>query len=185
MYISSQVTLSRYETYAIGRQGPEMTGIHVTSDKPLVVYSGNKKTSVQYGHNGGSLDHLIEQIPPVSTWGLKFILTPVPIRITGDEYKLLASEDNTEITIRHGDTVLAHEIIATAGSYYMYHAAAGSVATVVANKAILVVQFEQTLASGESAGDPAMQIIPPVYLFTPDYTFTTPQSGALHICKSG
>ena len=174
--------MNKYDTYAIGRAGPEMTGIYVTSDQPLVVYSGNKKMAVRYGHNSGSLDHLVEQIPPVSTWGREFILTPVPTRTTGDEYKLLASEDNTAVTVREGDTVLADVTIATAGDYYLLHGAAGLVATVVADKPILVVQFEQTLSSGERNGDPSMQIIPPVYLFTPDYTFTTPESGQCSLC---
>ena len=67
--------------------------------------------------------------------------------------------------------------MANAGDFYLMHAAAGLVATVVATKPILVVQFEQSIASPQENGDPAMQIIPPVYLFTPDYTFATPQSG--------
>ena len=41
-----------------------------------------------------------------------------------------------------------------------------------------MVQFEQSIVSGSGEnGDPAMQIIPPVYQFTPDYTFATPASG--------
>ena len=57
------------------------------------------------------------------------------------------------------------------------HADAGLVATCVASKPILVVQFQQSGVTGSENGDPSMEIIPPLYQFTTDTTFATPESG--------
>ena len=154
-----------------------MTGIRVTSDKGISVFSGNMKQAVSHPVRGGSLDHLVEQMPPVSTWGEKFILTAIPTRTTGEEYKIIASEANTRVHIRLGTTTSMNEVISQPGSHLLFHGARDAYYTLVADKPVLVVQFEQTIATGEANGDPSMQIIPPVYLFTPDYTFTTPEAG--------
>ena len=71
------------------------TGTHIMSDKPVSVFSGNKKTKVG---SGGSQDHLVEHMTPVNTWGKRFGTVPIPARTTGDYFYFIASEDSTTIT---------------------------------------------------------------------------------------
>ena len=179
MCFCGQAMVNKYETYALGRNtsNGDMTGIHVTSDKGIAVFSGNMVQSVTHPVRFASRDHLVEQMPPVSTWGKSFVLTSIPTRITGEEYKIIASQANTTVIIRLGTSVKLNSVISTPGEHLLFHGARDAYYTLVADKPVLVVQFEQTKGTGETNGDPSMQIIPPVYLFTPDYTFTTPESG--------
>ena len=48
---------------------------------------------------GDSLGHLVEQIPPHTTWGCTFLLHPSPITSPYDYYRVATVHDNTEITI--------------------------------------------------------------------------------------
>ena len=43
--------------------------------------------------------HLVEQIPPHTTSGSTFFLTPLAVRETGDYYRVATIHDNTEVTI--------------------------------------------------------------------------------------
>ena len=45
--------------------GASMSGAHIQADKPLAVFSGNEASNAQ----GTSEDHMVEQIPPMNTWG--------------------------------------------------------------------------------------------------------------------
>jgi len=44
-------------------------------------------------------DHLVEQLPSVSTWGKEYIVTPTPGRTVGEYYRIIASKPNTKVIV--------------------------------------------------------------------------------------
>ena len=71
----------------------DLTGTLIRSDKPIVVLSGHP-----FAFIGDSVGHFVEQIPPHTTWGCTFLLTPPPIT-SYDYYRVATVHDNTEVTI--------------------------------------------------------------------------------------
>lgn len=79
------VTLNRFQAFQVQCEG-DLTGTRVTSSRPVGVTSGNKRTRVG---KGSSSDHLVEMIPPVNTWGRRFVTVPLKERQTGDYFRIL------------------------------------------------------------------------------------------------
>ena len=75
----------------------DLTGTHIRGTKPLVVFSGHQCAQVPTGVS--ACDHLIEQIPPHTTWGYTFLLNPLALRESGDYYRVATVYDNTNVTI--------------------------------------------------------------------------------------
>ncbi|XP_063442489.1 uncharacterized protein LOC134722792 [Mytilus trossulus] len=89
------VNLDEYENFQLQSVG-DLTGAHIESTHPISAYSGNIKTNIGTGRFG---DHLVEQLTPVDTWRRKFMTAPIPKRTVGDYFRIVASEDNTEVRI--------------------------------------------------------------------------------------
>ncbi len=68
---SSTVTLNSIETYQI-ESDTDLTRTRITSSKPLSAFSGSDCAEIPQGIR--YCDHLVEQVPPTVTWGLKFLV---------------------------------------------------------------------------------------------------------------
>ncbi|XP_056011017.1 uncharacterized protein LOC130051889 isoform X2 [Ostrea edulis] len=169
------VTMDKFQTFQISSVG-DLTGSHVISSHPVGVISGNKKTIV--GHTGGSRDHLTEMLMPVQAWGKNFATVPIPERTVGDEFRFVASKDNTQInvtgrlngTIFHDNFTIPH-----AGDYVQKSYSSSLYSHVKANEPIAVYQFSKTQAFSKENIDPSMITVPPIEQYGNDYTFTTPE----------
>jgi len=74
----------------------DMTGVRVTSDKPVAFFVMNTIALVPSPHVGGSRDVFFQQLPPVNTWGRVFF---VPTTHRGVErVRILATQNGTNIT---------------------------------------------------------------------------------------
>lgn len=176
------LTMDRYSTLEL-HSVPDLTGTHIISDKPIGVLSGNKKTIV--GNTGGSRDHLVEMLLPVSSWGKNFATVPIPERQgIGDIFRFVASEDNTRVNVTykvHGKIVNNHFIIRHAGGFIQKHYNSSMYAHIKSNKPMAVYQFSLTQVqshnhqTGSDEADPSMIMIPPIEQYATDYTFTTPE----------
>lgn len=113
----------------------DLTGTKVTSDKPVSVFSGNKKTKIG---SGGSSDHIVEHITPVDDWGKNFITSPIPLRTVGDYFRFIATEDNTQVTISGG---YSSSFTLNAGEFKEKAIPSNAYCKIVSDKAIMVVQF--------------------------------------------
>ena len=96
------VTLNQGQTYLVrGRMSnaysADQTGSFISSTLPVAVFSGSSCASVP--QNIPACDHLVEQIPPISTWGKTFVTRPLETRTGGDTWRFLASQDNTQLVI--------------------------------------------------------------------------------------
>ena len=170
-----QVSLDRYQTFHCYQSTGDFTGTRLVSNHPVNVFSGAKKVAVKDTMTGSSSDHLVEQMMPVDTWGKDFFTISTPDRTVGDYFKIVASEDNTEISL--GGTV--HSTI-NAREFLLLNVNTGDYRTLTADKAVMVVMFGKTVSSsngdGVNGGDPQMTVLPPVPQFPSDYTFSTVQT---------
>ena len=163
-------TLDRFDTWQIVNTGGDLTGAHITSNKPIGVFSGNKKTNIG---SGKSSDHLVEMWYPVERWGKEFVTIPIPQRTVGDRFRFVASEGSTTIEITGGHT--ATITLANAGDMKEEHIGSGAYCRIVSNKAVQVAQLVLSQQSSSETSDPSMSIIPSIFQFSYIYTFTTPK----------
>lgn len=101
--VPSIITLDRGQSYQIKARA-DLTGSRVrvigeNADecKKIAVFGGNKWTSV--GNCGEANDHLFQQAYPVNTWGTSFVHVALSGRTSGELVKVLASEDNTTVSV--------------------------------------------------------------------------------------
>ncbi|MEM7474531.1 MAG: putative Ig domain-containing protein [Planctomycetota bacterium] len=146
----------------------DLTGTTVSASAAVAVYGGNTAAYVPAGF--GAADHLIEQMPPIESWGSSFLTTPLATRTGGDTLRILAASDNTEVVVNgsQATTLNAGEVFETILTQ------ASSIET---SQPSLVAQFSHGSTFDGSTGDPFMMLVPPTEQFQNAYTMTTPQAG--------
>nr|XP_022322146.1 uncharacterized protein LOC111123822 isoform X3 [Crassostrea virginica] len=164
---SIHVKLDKYQTLQL-QSSADLTGAHIVGDKPVAAFSGNIKTNIGIGKFA---DHLVEQLTPVDTWGKKFVTAPIPKRTTGDFFRFIASEDNTEVQI----TGMAPIKIPKAGDWVQVSIPSGEHKLITSSKPVMLTQYVMSQQNDSEPADPSMMIIPPYELFGAKYTFSTPQ----------
>jgi len=161
------ITLNKGELYQVqsvslpdssARGKGDLSGSYIKSDKPVALYSGSKCTTVPGDHDDASGDHLYEQIPPLQTWGRKFIAVPLKSR-EKDTYRILAAEDNTTIHIGNKTPVLLNK-----GKYYDFMLLKTEPSLIESDKPVLLAQYSnsQSVDGLLGEGDPFMVIVSPV-----------------------
>lgn len=116
------ITLNKGETYLVKSQqiadtkkNNDLTGSSIVSTKPVAVFSGHARTAVpqvDFFTFDDSKDHIIEMMPPITTWGNKYYTGPYggPLRILGSMYKLVAAESNTVIDVSSRSGVVSYTL---------------------------------------------------------------------------
>jgi hypothetical protein len=167
-------TLQQGDVYSL-LSTADMRGTLVTSDKKITVSSSN--TCVQLGR--GACDHITEFIPPVTTWGKSFVVPASTNTLYQDRIAIMASQDNTVVTIDGTPTTLMLAGDLSDG----FNSAVGATTIVTSDKPILVMQFVDGGAFSDgtntASGDPAMVVITPVVQYLNDVAITTPATGFL------
>ena len=137
----------------------DLTGVHVVSDKAIAVYSGNDKANI----GGTYQDHLVAQLPPVSTWGRQFRLISFPDQSSTDVFQVITSEINTTLAIS-GQT---DRFFFSRGDHMMINITS-DLLSLVADKPVMILQY-----SNKNDLNPSMILITPVEQFSSDYRFST------------
>ncbi|MGE5480182.1 MAG: hypothetical protein ACM3U1_07105 [Chloroflexota bacterium] len=178
------ITLNRGETYLEqayidnNNESLDLTGSYIKSDKPVALFGGHQRCRVPISW-GNSRDCLIEQMPPVSTWGTNAALVPFVKPIDDpssveDRYRVLAANDGTEVTLPNNE-----KIVLNAGKFVERNLSLTQGSYITATKPILVTQYKRTSGGGMSNsvnGDPLMMIIPPVEQFNDFYRIINVQA---------
>jgi len=156
------ILLNQLQTYLVQDPTADLTGTLVTANNPIVVYSGNQIGSV----NGGSTDHMIEHLVPVSDWGNEFIVAPILPASDADVVRVLAHESDTEVEL---DGVA--QTMLGAGQFYEFTQPSVSGSWVSTSKPVLVAYYNR----GDSpATDTFAMLVPPIGQFSRQYLFKTP-----------
>ncbi|MBA6224109.1 IgGFc-binding protein [Colwellia sp. MB02u-18] len=143
-----------------------LTGTRVVADRPVGLINGNTCTNIPLGT--GACDHVFEIAQPLVSWGLTASAAGLPNRLGGTIYRILASENNTSMTINGVPTTVIN-----AGEFFETAAITGN-QFFAADKPIFVTQFMTGQnAPGATSGDPAMTNIIPSEQYQNNYTFST------------
>jgi IgGFc binding protein/Ca-dependent carbohydrate-binding module xylan-binding/Bacterial Ig-like domain (group 1)/Putative Ig domain/PKD domain len=143
----------------------DLTGTKVTADKPISVFGGNTAAVIPAGFSFA--DHLIEQLPPIETFGKQFLTVPLATRTRGDTFRILAQADNTEVRINGA-------LVATLAAGRFFETILTSASTVDASQPVLVSQYSNSTTFDSVPSDPFMMLVPPIEQFQSDYTLSTP-----------
>ena len=163
-----RTVLNQYQTLQIqDNSGSDLTGTLVRSNRPIAMFSGNSYT---YIGNTAFVDHLVEQLPPVSTWGTDFIVVPTPNTDTGGNIKVVASQANTNVQIFRSTVV--QRILFSAGDSFAVQFTNAEFTWITATKPVLVVQLSRS--GGSVPSEPAMTVIPPKSQYLTSYTASVP-----------
>jgi YD repeat-containing protein len=146
----------------------DLTGARIVADRPIGVYGGHRAAQVPAGYNAAN--HLVEQLPPVDTWGRHFLTVPLATRSGGDRFRVLAARDATEIRV---DQVL----VATLDRGQFYETVLAEPAEIAASEPVLVAQFAHGTTYDSVLGDPTLLLVPSVEQFLDRYTLATPLTG--------
>lgn len=158
------ITLNAGESYLLEASGGDLTGSSVTANAPIAVMGASKCVNIPVGY--GACDHIVEMLPPVATWGQSFITIPLASRKKGDVFRVLASQDNTQIVVNGAQAITLkrgqhHEMILTAPS------------EIEASAPVLVAQYSPGQSFDGVISDPFMMLIPPSEQFLSSYDFVT------------
>ena len=92
-----ELTLDLGDTYQLHDASADLTGTMISATKPIAIFGGNECVNVPRGY--AYCDHIVEQIPPPTTWGEQFVTVPLATRKGGDTFRFVAAEDDTEVSI--------------------------------------------------------------------------------------
>ena len=167
--VAKTVTLNAGEALPVSSLSGDLSGSEVTSTKPVALFGGHECTFIP-DENTWACDHLVEQIPPTSTWGKEFLTVPLKTRKGGDTFRMLASEDGTSVSVNGA-------VVATLDRGQVHQQLIDGKSTVSADKPILVAQYSNGSDFDGVTSDPFMMLVPPTEQFLSEYTFATPATG--------
>ena len=150
---SHLLKLHRMQTLLV-TNGDDLTGTKITSNKPLTVISGHECANVPVSMPG--CEPLAVQVPPVATWGKKFLLAPFAGRMSNQTFKAISSEYNASFISICGinSTQVTHKITVFSLNTEEYCYLESTVP-------ILVIQLSAGVTT-DNKGDPAITMISPI-----------------------
>lgn len=163
----------------------DLTGSQVRSTRPVTVISGHMRARAPLASTNLSRDILIEQVPPVDTWGKGCII--VPPKAPADAvytnpndaplYRILASDDGTMVSI-NGQAPIRVD----AGRWI--EGLLKQPIVVSATQPVLCAIIDRSSSDGSQNsrnrnGDPFLLIVPPTEQYLSGYTVVNiePQPG--------
>lgn len=138
----------------------DLSGSIIESSRPIGMINGLRCVNIS---NQGACDHVFEVAQPVQSWGTEVLVANLPLRPAGSIYRIVASQDGTEVSQNGGALVTLNR-----GEHYTTPALTGS-HQFSADKPIFVTQW----MTGGGAGDPAFGNVIPFAQFLSAYTFST------------
>ena len=145
----------------------DLTGSRVVSSKPIAFISGHECGTVPF--NIHYCDQLIEQLPPTSTWGRRFITAPIAARAAVDIFKVLASRNGTIFQSSCSSDIL----ILDAGEFREFNVSSSSFCYFESNQPVLMLQFSVASDLDQVlAGDPFMVVVPPIEQYRHSYNIS-------------
>ncbi|MDC0714561.1 DUF5011 domain-containing protein [Stigmatella sp. ncwal1] len=166
------ITLGRGQTYQLRStqsDQADLSGSSLHSTHPIAVFGGHECANIPDGDTY-ACDHLVEQLPPTTTWGKSFATVPLKTRNNGDTFRFVAAKNGTEVSI-NGTAV------ATLARGQVHQQIIQGMAHISSTQPILVAQYSNSSSYDGVTSDPFMMLIPPYEQFLAQYTVTAPQGG--------
>jgi len=172
------VTLNQGDVYQVSAKNIllsdlncDLTGSLIEADKKIAVFSGHQCSYVPYQPNDPIIacNHLVEQLPPISSWGKHYYIGKLKKR-SNYNYRVVADQNNTKVFENS-------KLIGTINSGEFIERMRKEPVQVTSNNPVLVSQYSQGYKNGDSIGDPMMLLISPTQQFLDNYRFATPVNG--------
>lgn len=154
---------------------------------PIAVFSGTSGVTIgaaPCGTTPGSSDPLFQQAYPISSWGKNFGFIPFYNYLTGNPYRIMASEDNTSIFFNGALAAILNAGDIYPNTYVSNPPVLNTPTSITSDKPIAVAQFMQSNACsgspvGGSLGDPDMVILNPIEQNISDITVFSSSNQAI------
>ncbi|MCB2261509.1 MAG: hypothetical protein LGR52_00970 [Candidatus Thiosymbion ectosymbiont of Robbea hypermnestra] len=162
--------IDRGQVYSLvgAHSSADLTGTSIEASAPVAVMAGAKCAYVPPQIT--ACDHLTQMIPPLSTWGKRFVTVPIATRKKGDLIRILADTDETRVRIDGTQ-------VASLGAGRFFDRILVDPALIEADRPILVGQYALGSAYDGVVSDPFFTLVPPSEQFLDRYIFATPMSG--------
>ncbi len=174
---AQNVTLNAGDVLEITSNTGDLTGSHITSDKPVQVISGHYCADVPDGV--AACDHMEESMFGVDTLGTHYIINApaVTTEPTGkvEVIRVIAAQPNITLTYDPPQAG-APTTIANPGDFIEIPNNAATFGITASGKVLVAQYMEGQDADGAGTGDPAMALAVPVEQFRTDYLFDAPTS---------
>ena len=158
--VSNEFTLNQFQTLLVSSVD-DLTGTKIVSNKPLTVISGHECANIPSSESG--CEPLALHVPPLATWGTKFLLAPFAGRTGVQNFKAVSAEVTSIIytcgTSSRGAQGVTTLEINTAEYCYLE-----------SSQPLLLVQLS-TGGSIDSKGDPAIAMIAPIDQYISEIAF--------------
>ncbi|XP_071088862.1 uncharacterized protein [Haliotis cracherodii] len=159
------VSLKAYQVIQL-QIATDMSGTIITSLDKVAVFVGSDWTPIMPWQNDGLGDFMVEQMPPLNTWGCSYVVTSFPGRSSSDLVTIVAAENTAEVTDSSGSTY-------TIG-YRNRHTltlASGTSLYLRSTSRIIVAQFTMSPEQFVTDTDPSMLLVPPIDQWKTSYDF--------------
>ena len=93
---TNTVIIQRFQTFYLQVRGNDISGTRIIANKPISFFSGHEGANIPLMSEPP--DILIEQVPPVDTWGTEIVTIPL-INRSADTIKVFASQASTTINV--------------------------------------------------------------------------------------
>lgn len=133
----------------------DLTGTTIHSDKPIVVTSGHAYT-------------MLEQMPPIDSWGSHYITQPLPTFDAEYTVRVLAAEADTDVHVNG-------QYVTTLNAGELYQEQLADTAEITATNPVLVAQYTVPYdLDGPSQGTTSMLVLTPVEQYVDTHRVVMP-----------
>ena len=176
--VPASLTIQRFQTFYIQVRGGDISGTRIIANKPISVFSGHECATVPLSKYHYACDMLIEQIPPIATWGFQVATVPLKTK-GGDIIKIIASQDATRVNVTRTNiddgAVTNDTFILDAGKFK--ELIVKDFSLIQSDHPIGVFQIATShLADKVSFSDPLMLLVPPYKQYRNSYAVATAPS---------
>lgn len=165
------VVLNQGQTYQLRSAGAapaDLSGSLISSTAPIAVFGGHQCANIPAG--AVACDHIVEQLPPTTTWGKAFVTMPLATRLNGDTFRVLASVNGTVVSVNG-------IVVATLNRGQFHERLIVGPSRITTTQPVLVAQYSNGTSFDGVTSDPFEMLVPPFEQFLASYTVTTPASG--------
>ena len=161
--ISNWRYLRPYESFQY-KSLVDLTGSRVKANKPVAVMAGVSAamipTTVSYAN------YLLAQMPSVEGLGKTYILSPFRERASGYVFRVVATQDNTFVSISDRRPVEYHS-----GEVFDQDVPGNNITLISSDKPVLVAQYNKGYTADGIRGNAAMVVVPAVEMFSSTVMF--------------
>ena len=158
---TNTVVIQRFQTFYLQVRGNDISGTRIIANKPISFFSGHECANIPLTIQ--PCDILIEQVPPVDTWGTEVVTIPLITR-SADTIKVFASQASTTVSVTR--TNISNGMVTSDPSFTLdrngfMELVISDYTLIQANNPIGVFQFSRSFSTDNVIiSDPFMMWVP-------------------------